>query len=118
VARFGGTPHIVGRVEDVEAHLGPGSVDAVVMNGVIGFGLDEPAAVERALDACHAVLRPGGELVLGVNELLDNGVDLSTVAALGRFDPFVFAPLGSDRHTVATPFREKTHTFRFFKRSH
>jgi SAM-dependent methyltransferase len=117
VARFGGSPHIVGRVEEVEAHLGRASVDVVVMNGVIGFGLDEPAAVERAIDACRAILRPGGELVLGVNELLDTHVDLASVQALtAGFSPFVFAPLGAARHTVETPFREKTHTFAFHRR--
>jgi hypothetical protein len=115
--RFGGSPHIVGRVEEAAAHLGHGSVDAVVMNGVIGFGVDEPPAVERAIAACYAVLRPQGELVLGVNELLHAAADLGSVKALAGFVPFVFPPLGTDRLTVETPFREKTHTFAFYRRA-
>lgn len=115
VARFGGSRHIVGRIEDAETHLGHGSVDLVVINGVIGFGLDDPAAMERAFAACHAILRPGGQLVLGINELL-GVVDLATVKELARFAPFAFAALGADRVTVTTPFRERTHTFAFYQR--
>jgi SAM-dependent methyltransferase len=114
MARFGGAPHLVGRVEELEAHLPRGSVDVVVMNGVIGFGVDDAPAIARAIAACSAVLRPGGELVLGVNELLDTGVDLG---ALDQFSPFVFPPLGAARFTVNTPFRERTHTFAFYRRA-
>src|SRR5215203_6252199 len=37
----------------------PSTFDLVVCNGVIGWGLNEPADVEKALDACAEVMRPG-----------------------------------------------------------
>src|SRR4029079_6593764 len=69
VAKFGGDPHVVGQLQDLAAAF-PGMVfDAIVMSGVIGFGLDDPKEVDRALDACEKALRPGGWLVLGGKEV-------------------------------------------------
>ncbi|MFC7378907.1 class I SAM-dependent methyltransferase [Brevundimonas sp. GCM10030266] len=41
--------------------------DAVICNGVLGFGVDEVEAQRRAFAAMAAILRPGGRLLLGWN---------------------------------------------------
>jgi hypothetical protein len=115
VARYGGNPHIVDIVQHVGRHFPRGSFDLVLVNGVVGFGLNDVDSVNDALDACHAVLRPGGDLILGINEERRTHVDLKDVRALAKFVPFRFGPIDSDRVTVATPFAERTHTFVFFR---
>ncbi len=76
-ARHGHTGHVVAAVQDIAAHFPAESVDAIVCNGVYGFGLDDRAELEAALHASAAVLRPGGRFVLGWND----------VPAFAPFDP-------------------------------
>jgi SAM-dependent methyltransferase len=114
-AAWGGSPHVVDGIENVAKHFEPASFDVVIFNGVIGHGLSDRDRIDRAFAGCFDVLRPGGELVVGVNEDAPDfpGID---VPARGKFEPFVFEPLGTDRHVVTTPLRERTHTFHFLRR--
>jgi SAM-dependent methyltransferase len=116
VARFGGDPHVVGKVQDLAAHF-PGMVfDAIVMSGVIGFGLNDPAEVGRAIAACNAALRPGGWLILGINELKPTHVDPAGNAAAKHFEARAFGAAGKARIDVPLPFRERRHTFVFWQK--
>lgn len=117
VARFGGHPHAVGPIQDLAKHFPDMVFDAIVMSGVIGFGLDDPEQVERALEICVSALRPGGWLVLGVNELKPTHVDPRKSAAIAReLEPRPFGKLGKDRVDVTLPFRERRHTFLFWQK--
>lgn len=115
LAPFGGSPHVVGFVQDLERHFPGEPFDAIVMSGVIGFGLNDRDGVERALEACAAKLRPGGWLVLGVNELKPTHVDVASTRAIAAFERAPFPGLG-ERTDVALPFRERRHTFLFWKK--
>ena len=116
VASLGGHPHVVGRVQEVETHF-PGTIfDAIVMTGVIGYGLDDSAEVERALRACAKALRSGGWLVLGVDELRPTHVDPGTCPARHNFEPCAFGQYVSGRADVAIPFKERRHTFLFWRK--
>ena len=65
---FGGPRHVVGSVLELTRHV-PGSVDAILMNGVLGFGVDSPRLAELSLLSCRLALRPGGVLLLGWNDV-------------------------------------------------
>lgn len=117
VAEFGGNPHFVDVLENLANHVPAESFDLVVMNGVIGFGLNDPCNVERALVQVHRALAPRGELVLGINERIPTHVDLTPVEAMRLFEPKPFPPLGTTRHEIQTPFREQTHTFEFWQKA-
>ena len=107
-ARFGNTGHLVAALQDVARHVPAASVDAVVCNGVYGFGIYDRDELAKALRASCAVLRPAGRLVLGWND----------VPAFAPFDPLEVALgagfirdttlLGSWRVVTDTPTR---HTF-------
>jgi SAM-dependent methyltransferase len=116
VAAFGGSPHVVGQIQDLAQHFPDTVFDAIVMSGVIGFGLNDPAEVDRALDACAKALRPGGWLVLGINELKPTHVDPKKSPASSQFEPRAFGKRGQDRIDVALPFRERRHTFVFWQK--
>ena len=116
VASFGGKPHAVGQIQDLGEHFRGVVYDAIVMSGVIGFGLDDPAEVDRALAACAKALRRGGWLVLGVNELKPTHVDPKKRPAASEFDARPFGKRKQDRIDVALPFRERRHTFLFWQK--
>ena len=113
-ACFGNTGHVVAPLQDVARHLAAGSVDAVVCNGVYGFGIYDREELAKALRASFSVLRPGGTFVLGWND----------VAAFAPFDPLEVALaagfvrdstlLGNWRVATDTPTR---HTFDTYVRA-
>lgn len=113
-ARYGANRHVVDSVEHVERHFLPGALDAVMMIGVIGWGLNEPAAIETSLSACSAVLRPGGLLLLGCDEIPERmPVDLAHSAALRELSPFVFPPLKAATHRCVG---DLNHTLTFYQK--
>ncbi|UYN93249.1 MAG: methyltransferase domain-containing protein [Enhydrobacter sp.] len=67
VAVWGARDHIVAQVQEIGRHRPDGHFDAVVLNGVFGFGVDDPPTMRAVAAALHAALRPGGRLVLGWN---------------------------------------------------
>lgn len=110
--KFGARQHIVAPLEELERHFALGHFDLILCNGVYGFGLDTLAQCERAFEACHACLRPGGYFLLGWDDIpARTPVPLAEVASLRRFKPFVFPPLGAARYTTDTPYR---HTYDFY----
>ena len=107
-ARYGNTGHLVAPLQDVAEHLAPASVDAVVCNGVYGFGIYDRDELAEALRASYTVLRPGGRFVLGWN-------DVPAFAPFDPLEPMLGAGfvrdatlLGSWRVVTDTPTR---HTF-------
>jgi SAM-dependent methyltransferase len=113
-AKYGAKRHLVSRLDEAGAHFAPGSLDLVLVNGVLGWGLDRADEAEASFAACHACLRPGGVLLLGWNdtpERLPLSPDES--ASLARFEPFVAPPLGVSRFLTRNPNR---HTFSFYRK--
>ena len=85
--RWGADRHIVDRLEHLGRHVAPASLDAIVCNGVLGWGLNRRDDAEAAFDACRAALRPGGELIVGWNDVAPrNRVRPDSLHSLGRFD--------------------------------
>lgn len=98
-AAFGGDPHIVANMTDITEHVAADSLDAVICNGVLGWGLDEPDAVEAAFAGAVTCLRPGGLLLLGWNDIPPrNDCPPDTIAAL---DGLEIADIpGLDTHSL------------------
>jgi hypothetical protein len=116
-AIFGSSKHIVGDLRDLERHVDASEpFDIILMNGVIGYGLDMRDDVDRALRACAARMRSGATLVIGINEEKPTNVDPTSVAAYALFESRTFGRWPSGRVTVDVPFRERTHTFLFWRR--
>ena len=113
-ARYGASIHIVAPLQEVAAHVDAASVDVLVCNGVYGFGIYERGELERAFDASRVVLRPGGVLLLGWND----------VPALAPFDPlpvalaagFVLDPSRGPGWRVRTDTPTR-HTFDYYVRA-
>ena len=113
---FGARRHVVDSIENLSANFSPEYFDLIVLNGVIGWGVDSPPVVEHTIDECFNALVAGGEFVIGLNEEHAETPDLSRSVSLTRFEPIIFGPLGVSRFVTPTPFAEKSHTFLFFRK--
>ena len=87
------------------------SFDAVVCNGILGYGVDSLAQQQQAIAAMARILKPGGRLLVGWNtDKIDD-----TVAA-GLFTPlFTEAPFAG--HPSRVRFDEVTHVYDSFTRN-
>jgi SAM-dependent methyltransferase len=112
--RFGGARHVMDGLQNLAAHFEAGYFDLILCNGVVGWGLNEAAAVEAAFGACVTRLREGGVLVLGWNDVPERRpFPLEESTALRCLSPFVLPPLGVSRHETATRGR---HVYAFFRK--
>jgi SAM-dependent methyltransferase len=113
-AVHGARRHVVGALADLARHFPEGSLDLIVCNGVIGWGLNDPAQIERSMAACVAALSPGGVLLLGwddVPEKLPVPIEgIQTLRALRRV-----APEGFETAVIETGTYTR-HTFGFWQK--
>lgn len=113
-ARYGARRHIVDTLENIGAHFPAGGLDAIVCNGVFGWGLNERTAVERAFGGCFECLRPGGVFVLGWNDApAHRPFPPLESHSLRRFAPWTFPPLAASVWPTATYNR---HTYGFYRK--
>jgi hypothetical protein len=118
-ARHGAPRHITDSMENLGSYFRPGALDAIVCNGVVGWGLDEPDAIERSFSAAHEGLRTGGLLVVGWNDTprrsgrRDEGEEsyVDRCKPLARFSRFDFPGLAGCRHATRSMTR---HVFDFY----
>jgi hypothetical protein len=45
--------HFVDSVEHADRYFDPASLDAILLNGVFGYGLDDPQRAEKSVGVCH-----------------------------------------------------------------
>jgi SAM-dependent methyltransferase len=111
---FGAPEHIVGSMEDMGSHIAKESLDLILCNGVFGWGLDEKQNCERAFAAAHEALRPGGQLLIGWNDVPRRApFALESIESLSRFRRYTFPLFGTCRYLTDTVYR---HTFDFYQR--
>ena len=62
--------HTVGRLEDLAAsHRLQEVYDLVILNGLFGYGTDDPDSIRKVVRAGEQLVRPGGSLLIGFNDL-------------------------------------------------
>jgi SAM-dependent methyltransferase len=102
--------HLVGDILDLPNIFPTGQFDAVLCNGVLGWGVDAPADQLKAFEAMAAVMAPQGWLLVGWNT---DRMDDPLISGLGAkwFD-----------HIALPEFRERyavggcTHVFDTYRR--
>jgi hypothetical protein len=110
VARWGARGrHRVDRVEALASEAGSrDAYDLVLANGVFGFGIDSAEENAAMIDASHAVLHPGGILLVGYS--LPGTFDPDLVDGR-RFRPSPIPGLAADRYLTRN---ENRHSFACF----
>lgn len=113
-APYGSHDHIIGSFVEVGELLAADTFDAVVVNGVIGFGMDDLPSAERAFQGAYSVLRPGGWLILGWNEAAPHHpFPPDDIVALKLFVPEALPPFATARYPTYSPLR---HVFDFYRK--
>jgi hypothetical protein len=112
---FGARRHIVDSVEHLDRHVPAGHFDVVILNGVLGWGVNDTAAAAVTLDACRRALRLDGHLVIGVNDSRMRVSDADAVTLASGFTPWSFPALAARRIDLASPLAERSHTYLFYR---
>lgn len=115
-ARYGGAPHAVDFVQNLEKHFDGLVFDAIIMSGVVGWGINDVEELDRTLQAFSRVMRPGAWLIFGLNPLTKNHVEPSDAPTSGDFEPAAFGRFAKARVDVPLPFKQRLHTFLFWKK--
>jgi SAM-dependent methyltransferase len=105
--RIAGRNHHTLSATNLTDEFQPATFDLIVCNGVFGWGLNEPAGVEKALDQCADVLRPGGWLVVGWNDMEGRRVPGMETLFTKRFRRQVFPPVGADHFIPETSYAHR-----------
>jgi SAM-dependent methyltransferase len=106
-ARYGARRHVVDTIANLESHFEADTLDVVVCNGVIGWGLDRADEIDCAASQCFECLRPGGVFIIGWNDIPERRpIAFNDLEGFRRFarltlPPFpgpVYPTLGPSRH--------------------
>jgi hypothetical protein len=108
--KYGAKRHIVDSITRIDKHVPKNYFDVIMMNGVIGFGLNRIDDIEQAIHACYLTLASPGILLVGWNNVAHRTpIDIEALQALRAFHQYYFKPLqachyrteGSQRHTYS-----------------
>lgn len=98
-ARHGASRHVIDGLENVGRHFQPGSLDLIVCNGLLGWGLNSPVEIERTFSACVTALRVGGAFLLGWDDnALRRPCRPEEIVALRSLQPARFGPFDGPRY--------------------
>jgi SAM-dependent methyltransferase len=86
--------HIVCDIAKIDEVCPADSFDAVLLNGVIGDGVDDESAINRTVTAIARILRPNGILLIGWDSLKKhpNPVEIEAVTTYFRHEPVLTLP--------------------------
>jgi hypothetical protein len=112
--KYGSERHIVDSITNIEQHVVKNYFDVVIMNGVIGFGLNRIGAIEQAIDACYEVLASAGILLVGWNDVARRTpIDIRSLRAINKFAEYHFEPLHAYHYRTEG---WQGHTFSFYQK--
>jgi hypothetical protein len=116
-AAFGAAYHVTKGVAALLPGDCPRRVEGVLLNGVIGWGLDDPAEIDAGFTALAGLMRGDTPLVVGWDE--ERSADPAEQAACRAFFRRCAGPTGESRVTIAdsTRFNGLTHVYDFFLRA-
>ena len=113
--KYGSERHIIDSITNIEKYIAKNYFNMIVMNGVIGFGLNRLGDIEQAIDACYEVLASGGILLVGWNDTARRTpADIRAVQAIGKFCEHRFDPLQACHYRTEG---WQHHTFSFYRKA-
>jgi hypothetical protein len=112
-SQYGARRHIVDTCEHIDQYFSNDSLDAVILNGVYGFGLNELPAIQRTFLGIYNALSEGGLFILGWNDLPDHApYSIEQIEKLTPFKPYVFPKLDVAVHKSDSKNRHRFHFYR------
>jgi len=108
--KWGAKNHKVGDAADVGTMFEANYFDVVFMNGVYGWGLNDPAKIEQCFAGIYQILKPGGFFLLGYNDWDALPLQPRDIPSFKKFTPLVFPPLNTHKFKCING----EHTYKFF----
>ena len=103
-ARLGSSHHVIDRLANLTEHFDDDYFNVIFMNGVIGWGLDDPEEAEVSIRACYRCLKPEGKLVIGWNDIPERRpFSIDDLQALKQFERWDFPPFQTWRFLIEKP---------------
>jgi hypothetical protein len=113
--KYGSKRHVIDSIAHVGRYVANDYFDVIVMNGVIGFGLNRVGDIEQAVNACYEVLASQGILLVGWNDTpRRTPIDLRALRAVSKFHEYAFEPLQACHYRTEGSHR---HTFSFYRKA-
>jgi len=89
--------HITDDVSNAGSHFEENFFNFILINGVLGWGLNNKNKIEKAFNGIYKIMSPKGILVVGWNDFEDIKIfKPKEIKALKLFKPFFFKPLKSE----------------------
>ncbi|RLC37493.1 hypothetical protein DRH27_03835 [Candidatus Falkowbacteria bacterium] len=86
--------HIIDDAANVKNHFKTNYFDFILINGVLGWGLNQDEKIEKAFEGIYDIIKEKGLLVLGWNDFDDaKHRKPHEIKALKKFTPYFFKPL-------------------------
>lgn len=113
---YGARRHIVDSLENLGRYCDQGYLDVIICNGVLGFGLNQKEAAERAFSQCSKCLRPGGVLILGWDDETPPLIPfrIEELQSLRQFVPHYFEPFSGSTYSLKPDY---DYRFGFFEKA-
>lgn len=112
--KYGSERHVVDSITNVGRYVVKDYFDVIIMNGVIGFGLNRVREIEQAVEACYETLARQGILLVGWNDTTRRTpIDLRSIRALSKFREYYFEPLQACHFRAEGAYR---HTYSFYRK--
>ncbi len=114
--KYGSSNHIIDSIENLDAHFEHSYFDAIIYNGVFGWGIDTQEKAEIAFEQCFQGLQSNGVLVFGWNNVSERcPFPPEKCSSWHRFKPYPFPALAASEYAVPDSFQN--HTFRFLSKA-
>lgn len=108
---YGSKRHLIDSIENLDKYFEINTIDLIICNGLIGYGLSDQQIAERAFKICHNILRKNGIFIIGWNDLPKHRpIVPEEIEALKLFTPFHFQPLNSNIYVSES----NRHTYVFY----
>lgn len=112
--KYGAENHICDSIHNLKKYFKNNFFDFVLMNGVIGWGLNDVKKIEEAIASIYKTLHKDGLFIIGWNDKKDLvPIRLEKIKALKKFKKYYFAPLKADEFKCING----KHTYSFFVKS-
>ncbi len=115
-AAGGAARHFVDRLANLGLYYPRDHFDLIILNGVLGWGLNEASEIEASVQVCFSHLRSGGRMLVGLNEKgAPAPVCLAEIDALRSFNPVNLPGMSVPRLDFDHPF-DRDFTYAMFER--
>lgn len=110
--KYGAQFHVYDNIKHIKKYFSKNSLDLIICNGVIGWGLNDKQEAETTFSAFYDCLTQGGIVMIGWNDVPQHRLFLPEETNLfEKFSPYTFSPFNHWRYKTDS---QNAHTYDFY----